>query len=100
MATFYIVPPRSLLGERFAQQLQSMLPRFPATPASWNKLADAVVETLASAPNAFVVAQEELPCNEDMVQALRDGFGAEPDDEVIEVRASEDRLTTRQCVVV
>jgi hypothetical protein len=37
-------------------------------------------------PDVYIVHREELPAGETVAQALADGFGAEPGDEVIEIR--------------
>jgi hypothetical protein len=36
--------------------------------------------------DVYLVHREELPEGESPTQALRDGFGAEPGDEVVEIR--------------
>ena len=85
MSTFYLLPPRPLLGEHFAGFLQTVFPGL-----SWDGPRNAnLVETLASAvcqPDVFVVFREELPDGESLALALMDGFGAEAGDDVVEVR--------------
>ena len=52
----------------------------------------------AEKPDAFVVHREDLPAGSDVFQALRDGFGAEPGDDVVEVRlgAAADGLVAQR----
>jgi hypothetical protein len=86
MAVFYLLPPRPLLGDRMVQFLQSIFPGLDWDCASRAALAD-VVGTAAERRGAvFVVYREDLPPGEPPARALVDGFGAEPGDEVVEVR--------------
>jgi hypothetical protein len=55
--------------------------------AARTDLADAVADVVVSETDAFLVFRDDLPAGERVAQALVDGFGAEEDDEVIEVRA-------------
>jgi hypothetical protein len=50
-------------------------------------LADAIADVAVGETDAFLVFRDDLPAGERVAQALVDGFGAEEDDEVIEVRA-------------
>jgi hypothetical protein len=45
-----------------------------------------VVAELVESQGAFLAFRDELPVGEPLEQALMDGLGAEPGDEVIEVR--------------
>ncbi len=49
-------------------------------------LADAIQLVAAQRPDMFLIFREDLPDADDPAQALRDGFGAEPGDEVFELR--------------
>jgi len=40
MSTFYLLPPRPLLGESFAGYLQTLFPGLTWDRADWSKLAD------------------------------------------------------------
>src|SRR3954465_10237881 len=76
VSTFYVLPPRPLLGRRFADFLQAILPG-----PEWKTTNPAVLaETLGSAlmqiPDVFVLHREDLPEGEATAQALADGFGA------------------------
>ena len=85
MSTFYLLPPRPLLGEHFTGFLQKVFPGL-----SWDSLQHANLGEALGAevchPDVFVVFREELPEGESPALALVDGFGAEAGDEVVEVR--------------
>ena len=87
MSTFYVLPPRPLFGDRLTAFLQTVLPGLDWDMAARTDLADAVADVAASETDAFLVFRDDLPAGERVAQALVDGFGAEEDDEVIEVRA-------------
>lgn len=87
MSTFYLLPPRPLLGERFAEFLQSFFPGLDWDCARRLALADALGEAASGRPDVFVVYRDDLPEGESPSRALADGFGAEAGDEVVEVRA-------------
>jgi hypothetical protein len=86
MATFYLLPPRPYLGERFASFLQGIFPGLRWDRSVWANLTDGLAAAATYHPGVYVVYREELPEGEDPEQALADGFGAEPGDEVIELR--------------
>lgn len=83
MATFLVLPPRELL-EHAAQEFAARLLPGLAPPAD---LAETILShVLAAQPaGSFVVHREELPEGDDVIAALRDAFGAEPGDRVVEV---------------
>jgi hypothetical protein len=85
MSTFYVLPPRPVLGERFAGFLQLVFPGLRWEAATRADLADVLGRTAARA-DVFVVYRDDLPPDEPVARALVDAFGAEPGDEVIEVR--------------
>jgi hypothetical protein len=87
MSTFYVLPPRPLFGDRLTAFLQTVLPGLDWDMAARTDLADAVADVAVSETDAFLVFRDDLPAGERVAQALVDGFGAEEDDEVIEVRA-------------
>jgi hypothetical protein len=86
MSTFYVLPPRPVLGERFAGFLQLVFPGLQWDAPMRTNLADALGEAAVSHPDVFVVYREDLPPGESVARGLVDAFGAEPGDEVIEVR--------------
>jgi hypothetical protein len=85
MSTFYVLPPRPLLAARFAHALKGLLPGLDWCKLSWTELADVLGAAASCHPEVYVVHQEDLPDGEEQGQALADGFGAEPGDEVVEV---------------
>ena len=87
MSTFYLLPPRPVLGERFASFLGSLFPGLDWSTSHWPELGERLGALAADRANTFVVHREDLAAGSDLPQALRDGFGAEPGDEVVEVRA-------------
>jgi hypothetical protein len=101
MSTFYLLPPRPFLAEFLAGWTTTLLPALPQTRAFGTGLADALGVALASQPDVFVVYREELPDGVEPLQALAEGFGAEPGDSVVEVRpgARPGEVTTRRRVM-
>ena len=80
MAVFYVLPPRASLGEALARFLRPYLPGLALTSDAGAALLDA----LAESQPAYFVHREDLP-GEDLAAALRDGYGAEPGDQVVHV---------------
>jgi hypothetical protein len=91
MSTFYVLPPRSLMGQRFADFLTSLM---PGLDWSDTDLADAIESLLTAHPDVYVVWREDLPPQVDTGAALAAGYGAAPGDEVIEVRARPGALAS------
>lgn len=86
MAIFYLLPPRPLVADALAEALQSWLPGVVLDDTTG--LSDALGDAVADRPDVFLVFREDLPEGVHPDQALADGFGAEPGDEVVEVRAA------------
>jgi hypothetical protein len=86
MSTFYLLPPRPLLGEYFAGFLRAVFPGLSWDGVTYANLGEALGHAALCHPDVFVVYREELPEGETTAHALRDGYGAEPGDEIIEVR--------------
>lgn len=86
MSLFYVLPPRPLLGDRLAQYLGSWLPGLDWDAQTRANLCEAVRAAATCRPDVFVIFREELPDGVATSEALRDGYGAEEGDEVIEVR--------------
>jgi hypothetical protein len=85
MSTFYLLPPRSLFGEFFAGSFGPLFPGMNWSGPVCADLADALASALVRQPDVYVVYREELPDGEPPARALADGFGAEPEDEVVEI---------------
>jgi hypothetical protein len=84
MADFLLLPPRPAIGEEIARLVRPYLPGVRVTAADCLRFLDALV---AAHGKTFIVHREELPDEEDIASALRDGFGAEPGDRIIHVVA-------------
>lgn len=87
MATFYLLPPRPLLGRHFAAYLASLFPGLDWSRSDPRRLADTLESLTAGHDDTFLVYREELANGVETAAALRDDFGAEPGDEVVELRA-------------
>lgn len=86
MAQFYLLPPRPIVGEALSWFLRDWFPGLPRITDDGVALADAVQLVAAQRPDVFLIFREDLPESEEPIKALRDGFGAEPGDEVFELR--------------
>lgn len=86
MAIFYLLPPRSQLGDQFAAYLQKLFPGLDWDVAMRHNLAEALGQAVLCHPDVYVVFRDELPEADTTVQALAYGYGAESGDEVVEVR--------------
>lgn len=86
MSTFYLLPPRPTVGEQFAGFLQHLFPGLQWDAAHRNHFADALGEAACAHPDVYVVYREDLPPGESAARTLVDAFGAEPGDEVVELR--------------
>lgn len=87
MSTFYVLPPRSYLREYLTAAVQELFPGMTFVEEDWSRVLDALGDAAARRKEVLVVYREELPDDQLAAEALRDGFGAEPGDEVVEVRA-------------
>jgi hypothetical protein len=86
MSTFYLLPPRPLLEESLTTLLKPFFPGLEWSRNAQSELADRVAMVAAGHDDIYVIHRDELPKGADAAQALIDGFGAGPNDEVIEVR--------------
>jgi hypothetical protein len=85
VSTFYVLPPRPVLGDCFARFLQTFFPGLDWDAAGRARLAEVLTAVLPAA-DLYLVHREDLPPGEPLARALADVFGAEPGDEVVEVR--------------
>lgn len=83
MATFYVLPPRSILDAAVGELFARFLPGLPLPADTW----DLVSERLANGwpPDVYLVPRDDLPEGEPVTDALIAGFGAEPGDRVVEI---------------
>src|SRR5205814_6970269 len=86
MATFYVLPSRPQLGQRFAELLAGLFPGTAWPREDWQDLAEALGAAAVRRPDIYVVFAEDLPADQPLEPGLIDRFGAEPGDEVVEVR--------------
>jgi hypothetical protein len=93
MATFYLLPPRPILGDHLLDSLERFLPGLDWTISARRHLMEVFLDSLDLADDIFLVFREDLPHGVPAEVALVDGYGAEPGDEVIEVRSG---LPTRR----
>jgi hypothetical protein len=87
MSTFYLLPPRPLLGQRFGEFLASMFPGLTWDRSVWSDLAEALGAAASCHPDVYVVYREDLPEGE-LARNLSHFFGAQAGDEVVEVNTS------------
>ena len=88
MSTFYLMPPRPVFVSLLTEFLQTWMPGLPVPVEAGAAIAEALHRGLAERNNAFLIFREDLPEGADPSAALRDGFGAQDGDRVIEMRLS------------
>jgi hypothetical protein len=86
VATFYVLPPRAVLGDALARLLREFFPGLDWALAERDVLVDTLAARLTGRREVYVVFRDDLPAGEVLSRALVDGFGAEWGDEVVEVR--------------
>lgn len=84
MATFYVIPSRHLLGQRYGDFLTALFPGVQFTRSDWPDLA-ATLATLIELQGGYVIFRDDLDDELSAKDALMRDFGASADDEVIEV---------------
>ena len=85
MATFYVLPSRHMLGQRFAEILTSLFPNANYTPWDWPDLAESIGALIEGQGSAHVVYREDIDDRMSVKDALVRSFGAELDDEIVEI---------------
>ncbi len=85
MATFYVLPARPLVEQMMDRMLAECLPTLPSPLIPLDQFTDLVRDHAERKPNIFVVYRDELPEGTDILEGLRDAFGAESGDDVIEL---------------
>jgi hypothetical protein len=86
VSTFYLLPPRPVLGDSLVRFLQNIFPGLDWDVAARLRLAEVLGAALPAGADVYLVHREDLPAGEALARALADGFGAEAGDEVVEVR--------------
>lgn len=85
MATFLVLPPRELLEHAVTEFADRLLPGLPKPLGLADVLLAHVVAGLPKGEQAFVIYREELPDDGDTIGVLREAFGAEAEDRVLEI---------------
>ncbi len=84
MATFYLLPPRAEMARRWADSLRATLPDVADLGP---ELADHLALVAEHQPGVYVVFADDLPDEGDVRVLLQEGFGADADDRVIDLRS-------------
>jgi hypothetical protein len=85
MAVFYVLPARPLLGECLARMLRPYVPGVAVSGEACSELVEALVAGSPDGDESYVIHREDLPESDDLNASLRDGFGAEAGDQVVQV---------------
>jgi hypothetical protein len=85
MSTFYVLPSRPLLGQRFAEFLQAVFPGQQWPREVWRDLAEVLGHEMTHRADTYVVFREDVPDGVALDEAMVRDFGAAPGDEVVEV---------------
>lgn len=85
MAVFYVLPPRRLLGECLAKLLRPYVPGVAISQEACADLVDSLVTGSPEVDETYVIYREDLPDDEDVNEILRDGYGAEAGDRIVQV---------------
>jgi len=93
MSTFYLLPSRPQVGERFAIYLSELFPGLNWPQRAWADLAETLTRLAAEQPDVFVIYREELPHEEATASVLADGYGAAEGDEIVDLRRGSDGNT-------
>jgi hypothetical protein len=86
MAKFYVLPSRSLFGQRFGELFSSLFPGTQYSAWDWPDLAEALAGMVEAQAGAVVVYREDLDESLSVKDALLRHFGAALDDDIIEVQ--------------
>jgi hypothetical protein len=85
MATFYLLPSRHALGQRFSDFLAAVFPGLSWTRGAWSDLAETLGAAAGGHSGVYVVFREDLADEHEPEESLARDFGAEPGDDVIEL---------------
>ena len=85
MSVFYVLPPRPILGHCLARLLCQFVPGATISGDSCIEMVTALVSESPEADESYVVHREDLPESDDLSTSLREGFGAEAGDRIVEV---------------
>lgn len=82
MSVFYLLPSRRVLAADFARYLDAWFPGVSPTADAADRLAE-MIEAMA---DNYVVFADDLTAAESILTALRQSFGAQPGDWVVDAR--------------
>ncbi len=85
MSTFYVLPSRPLLGQRFAEFLGDIFPGMAWQRDEWRELAETLAAELSRHADQYVVYREDMAEGAPLDETLARDFGAASGDEVVEV---------------
>lgn len=85
MAVFYVLPSRPLLGECLARMLRPYVPGVSVSGEACSDLVESLVAGSPESDASYVIHKEDLPEGGDLNSSLRDGFGAEEGDQIVQV---------------
>jgi hypothetical protein len=85
MATFYVLPSRLQVGQRFGEFLHGMFAGAPYSSWDWPDLADSLASLIEAPGDACVVYREDLDDAISVRESLLQQFGAVLSDEIIEI---------------
>jgi hypothetical protein len=88
MATFYLLPSRQALGQRFGDFLSAVFPGLSWKRGAWTDLAETLGSAAGSHAGVYVVFREDLADEHAPEESLARDFGAEPGDDIIEVHTA------------
>ena len=83
MSVFYVLPARASVATHFARYVEGW---FPGCASAGLDLADRLAEVVQSRADAYAVFADELTDKGGLMTALRESYGAEPGDWVIDLR--------------
>jgi hypothetical protein len=85
MCTFYVLPSRPLVGQRFAEFLENVFPGRQWQREQWRDLAEILGIEAIRQSDTYVIYREDVPEGVALSEALLQDFGAAMGDEVVEV---------------
>lgn len=92
--TFYVLPPREVLGRQFAGFLTGLFPGLDWTETGPAELAETLTCLAEARDDVFVVHRKELLDDADLETTLVTTFGADKGDLVVEVADAKDAAPT------
>lgn len=85
MATFYVIPPRECYEQAFQSFLNRYLPGMAIPGDLTAQMLENLQNTQACDGGCYLVHREDLSGQGSLAEQLRDGFGAEPGDVIVDV---------------